>query len=192
MTIESHLGESPPSSLTRKAQEFLRVAVLHPGRQRPTSTASFHHHKTRSPNLHPVKPRRGAPIVSTLIHPTTSNSNPSSATGGGLGFSNMFRRRRSAGNHPSSELYDDASSSDVEIANGSTMIGAPSTNPTAPSHQICLVPYHDKRRNLRFGTISRNPCEGDPALSICRSTDRSALGLAAVNALNSTKPALKN
>ncbi|KAJ2932447.1 hypothetical protein H1R20_g4659, partial [Candolleomyces eurysporus] len=63
---------------------------------------------------------------------------------------------------------------------------------TAPSHRIRLVPHLDNRRNLRFDAISRDLREGDPALRIGRFTDRSGLGLAAVNALNSNKLAFKS
>lgn len=71
-------------------------------------------------------------------------------------------------------------------------VGGASTNPTAPSHRIRLVPHLDNRRNLRFDAISRDLREGDPALRIGRFTDRSGLGLAAVNALNSNKLAFKS
>jgi pSer/pThr/pTyr-binding forkhead associated (FHA) protein len=59
-------------------------------------------------------------------------------------------------------------------------------------HRIRLVPQLDSRRSLRFEAISREVKEGDPPLRIGRFTDRSGLGLAAVNALGSNKLAFKS
>lgn len=59
-------------------------------------------------------------------------------------------------------------------------------------HRIRLVPHLDTRRSLRFDAISRDLREGDPALRIGRFTDRSGLGLAAVNALGSNKLAFRS
>jgi pSer/pThr/pTyr-binding forkhead associated (FHA) protein len=50
----------------------------------------------------------------------------------------------------------------------------------------------DSRRSLRFDAIGRDVKEGDPALRIGRFTDRTGLGLAAVNALGSNKLAFKS
>ena len=63
---------------------------------------------------------------------------------------------------------------------------------TGPSHRIRLVPHLDSRRSLRFEAIGRDLNEGDAALRIGRFTDRSGLGLAAVNALGSNKLAFKS
>jgi hypothetical protein len=61
-----------------------------------------------------------------------------------------------------------------------------------PSHRIRLVPHLDSRRSLRFDAISRDLRAGEPALRIGRFTDRSGLGLAAVNALGTNKIAFKS
>jgi len=63
---------------------------------------------------------------------------------------------------------------------------------SSSSHRIRLVPHLDTRRSLRFDAIGRDLKEGDPALRIGRFTDRSGLGLAAVNALGSNKLAFKS
>jgi pSer/pThr/pTyr-binding forkhead associated (FHA) protein len=79
-------------------------------------------------------------------------------------------------------------------ANNAALGSSSTTRPinNAPTHRIRLVPHLDNRRNLRFDAISRDLKEGDPALRIGRFTDRSGLGLAAVNALNSNKLAFKS
>ncbi|PPQ76646.1 hypothetical protein CVT26_013900, partial [Gymnopilus dilepis] len=61
-----------------------------------------------------------------------------------------------------------------------------------PVHRIRLVPHLDSRRSLRFDAIGRDLKEGDPALRIGRFTDRSGLGLAAVNAMGSNKLAFRS
>lgn len=68
----------------------------------------------------------------------------------------------------------------------------PGTTGTGPSHRIRLVPHLDSRRSLRFEAIGRDLREGDAALRIGRFTDRSGLGLAAVNALGSNKLAFRS
>ncbi|KAF8632350.1 hypothetical protein AX17_004874 [Amanita inopinata Kibby_2008] len=69
----------------------------------------------------------------------------------------------------------------------------PSATPaTNQSFRIRLVPHLDSRRSLRFDAISRDLHDGDPALRIGRFTDRSGMGLAAVNALGSNKLAFKS
>ncbi|KAJ6574524.1 SMAD/FHA domain-containing protein, partial [Mycena capillaripes] len=60
------------------------------------------------------------------------------------------------------------------------------------SHRIRLVPHLDSRRSLRFDPIARDLRAGEPALRIGRFTDRSGLGLAAVNALSTNKIAFKS
>jgi pSer/pThr/pTyr-binding forkhead associated (FHA) protein len=74
-------------------------------------------------------------------------------------------------------------------APASSSSGAPAG---ALMHRIRLVPHLDTRRSLRFDAISRDLREGDPALRIGRFTDRSGLGLAAVNALGSNKLAFRS
>ncbi|KAF9441980.1 hypothetical protein P691DRAFT_798813 [Macrolepiota fuliginosa MF-IS2] len=61
-------------------------------------------------------------------------------------------------------------------------------NSTGPAtHRIRLVPHLDTRRSLRFDPVGYDLREGDPALRIGRFTDRSGLGLSAINSLNSNK-----
>ncbi|KAF8962064.1 hypothetical protein BDZ97DRAFT_1663358 [Flammula alnicola] len=74
-----------------------------------------------------------------------------------------------------------------------TTAATAATGPTSSvSHRIRLVPHLDTRRSLRFDAISRDLGEGNPALRIGRFTDRSGLGLAAVNALGSNKLAFRS
>ncbi|KAK2462830.1 hypothetical protein APHAL10511_005142 [Amanita phalloides] len=92
-----------------------------------------------------------------------------------------------------------------------SVIAAPSTMPSMPgalpmhsslipqpppaaynTFRIRLVPHLDSRRSLRFDAITRDLRETDPALRIGRFTDRSGMGLAAVNALGTNKLAFKS
>lgn len=75
---------------------------------------------------------------------------------------------------------------------GSTGPPPPGTTGRGPTHRIRLVPHLDTRRSLRFEAIGRDLREGDGALRIGRFTDRSGLGLAAVNALGSNKLAFRS
>lgn len=78
-------------------------------------------------------------------------------------------------------------------AAGSSTNATPATGlSTNVNHRIRLVPHLDTRRSLRFDPIGRDLREGDPALRIGRFTDRSGLGLAAVNALGSNKLAFRS
>ncbi|KAJ7930817.1 hypothetical protein B0H13DRAFT_2651742 [Mycena leptocephala] len=147
--------------------------------------------------------------------PTT---NPPSATPAGLSLGHMLRRRRSAGNIPQQQQghagpapmvpptpggratapMNAAIASGLVAANGNTNANS-TTNTNAntgggngPSHRIRLVPHLDSRRSLRFDAISRDLRAGEPALRIGRFTDRSGLGLAAVNALSMNKIAFKS
>ncbi|KAJ7255593.1 hypothetical protein C8J57DRAFT_1075303 [Mycena rebaudengoi] len=65
-------------------------------------------------------------------------------------------------------------------------------NAAAPTHRLRLVPHLDSRRSLRFDPIARDLRAGEPALRIGRFTDRSGLGLSAVNALSTNKIAFKS
>ncbi|KAJ7030714.1 SMAD/FHA domain-containing protein [Mycena alexandri] len=115
----------------------------------------------------------------------------------------MLRRRRSAGNvatpttgggvvpptptpHVAPSRTHPPPSSSAGAGNATAAGG--------PTHRIRLVPHLDSRRSLRFDPISRDlrPVPLDPALRIGRFTDRSGLGLSAVNALNGSKIAFKS
>ncbi|KAJ7241553.1 SMAD/FHA domain-containing protein, partial [Mycena rebaudengoi] len=65
-------------------------------------------------------------------------------------------------------------------------------NAAAPTHRLRLVPHLDSRRSLRFDPIARDLRAGEQALRIGRFTDRSGLGLSAVNALSTNKIAFKS
>ncbi|KAF8344850.1 SMAD/FHA domain-containing protein, partial [Amanita rubescens] len=81
--------------------------------------------------------------------------------------------------------------SSLTPANPSANSGAGAT-PTNATFRIRLVPHLDSRRSLRFDAITRDLREIDPALRIGRFTDRSGMGLAAVNALGTNKLAFKS
>ncbi|KAG5351227.1 hypothetical protein C0989_007382 [Termitomyces sp. Mn162] len=66
------------------------------------------------------------------------------------------------------------------------------TLPAAATHRIRLVPHIDSRRTLRFDAIARDLSPASPALRIGRFTDRTGLGLAAVNALGTNRLAFKS
>ncbi|KAJ3533837.1 hypothetical protein NMY22_g7171 [Coprinellus aureogranulatus] len=210
MTTEVPQSESPPSR-TNILGSFLR------GRPRNSSQSHIHVNTDQRdrelspspPSPNPGSGRRRPQIVSGFMHPTPTNTVPASGTGG-LGFSNMLRRRRSAGNIAASASLPPlplpvansttAPATTPAMANGTTAVnnavpGSSTNRPinnNSPTHRIRLVPHLDNRRNLRFDAISRDLREGDPALRIGRFTDRSGLGLAAVNALNSNKLAFKS
>jgi pSer/pThr/pTyr-binding forkhead associated (FHA) protein len=66
------------------------------------------------------------------------------------------------------------------------------SNNNNQTHRIRLVPHLDSRRTLRFEPITRDLKDNDTPLRIGRFTDRSGIGLAAVNALNTNKLAFKS
>lgn len=74
----------------------------------------------------------------------------------------------------------------------------PPTNPSVnvigakTGYTIKLVPHLDSRRTLRFEPIARTLTENAQPLRIGRFTDRSGLGLAAANALGSSKLAFRS
>ena len=117
----------------------------------------------------------------------------------------MLRRRRSAGNVsaavPAPQLISTSATAAATLNLGafiSRPAGPTTTAATTTNHNtnipyhIRLVPHLDTRRSLRFDAISRDLKEGDPSLRIGRFTDRSGLGLAAVNALGSNKLAFRS
>jgi hypothetical protein len=147
----------------------------------------------------PQSPRRRPGVPTALM--TNNNSNNTTSTG--LGITSMLRRRRSAGNvsavpAPAPQPMTTSATAAAAL-NLVTFVARPnagattsSTNHNNPSHLIRLVPHLDTRRSLRFDAISRDLKEGDPSLRIGRFTDRSGMGLAAVNALGSNKLAFKS
>ena len=113
----------------------------------------------------PVQPQQ-----STITTTTTTTTT----------LTNMLRRRRSAGAIPTAP------------APPPTTTTTTTTTTTNATHRIRLVPHIDSRRTLRFDPISRDLIAGSPALRIGRFTDRSGLGLAAVNAMGSHRLAFKS
>ncbi|KAJ7620414.1 cytoplasmic protein [Roridomyces roridus] len=110
-------------------------------------------------------------------------------------LSHMLRRRRSAGNVPSAAPTPITPAQPMPRA--ATNANINSNQPaggtgTGPAHRIRLVPHLDSRRSLRFDAIARDLRAGDSPLRIGRFTDRSGLGLSAVNALSTNKIAFKS
>lgn len=182
------LGDPSPSARQSILGSFLR------GRPRGTSQSHPsppHDAVTRDsppPAIAPVDHasghRRRPAAASSNLQPSISQSNSTP------GFSQMLRRRRSAGTVAA------ASSHAPAVAVARTVTGPVSASaPTAssgPAHRIRLVPHLDSRRSLRFDPISRDVRESDTPLRIGRFTDRSGLGLAAANAMGSNKLAFKS
>jgi pSer/pThr/pTyr-binding forkhead associated (FHA) protein len=75
---------------------------------------------------------------------------------------------------------------------GATAPSQSNNNANSTSHRIRLVPQLDSRRSLRFDPIGRDLRENDPPLRIGRFTDRSGLGLSAINSINSNKLAFRS
>src|ERR1700722_2458730 len=157
----------------------------------PLSTPSQNGTSSPSPAItgHTTPRRRAAgPLViqASVSQNTPNASSYTTGPGVGLGISHMLRRRRSAGSPP---VNLNATGGVVTTTGPSVVRPTPTTN---PPHRIRLVPPLDSRRSLRFDAISRDLREGEPPLRIGRFTDRSGLGLAAVNALGSNKLAFKS
>ncbi|KAL1744909.1 hypothetical protein HDZ31DRAFT_82307 [Schizophyllum fasciatum] len=110
----------------------------------------------------------------------------------------MLRRRRSAGalNPPAAPVAPSAPTGATTAPSTPAVAHPPhagaNANANSLAHRIRLVPHLESRRSLRFDAISRDLKEGDPPLRIGRFTDRSGMGLAAVNALGSNKLAFKS
>ncbi|TDL19092.1 SMAD/FHA domain-containing protein, partial [Rickenella mellea] len=146
--------------------------------------------------------RAAAALQTSASHglPTTTTAAPT----GGTGFSNLnlLRRRRSA----NGALSDPAPPATRPTPPPPAPAPAPTTATTPPSaptttggvqvggttHRIRLVPHLDTQRALHFDPISRTVREHDTPLRIGRFTDRSGLGLAAVNAQSTHKLAFKS
>jgi E3 ubiquitin-protein ligase DMA1/2 len=198
-------SESPPSRTTILGS-FLR------GRPRNYSqslTTDVHHHPLLDPSSSSLQPpppiphssRRRPGVPTSLM---TNNNNNNGNTTSGLGITSMLRRRRSAGNVsvpvPAPQLISSSATAAAALSLGAFM-SRPSPSPAGATaatpnhntpHRIRLVPHLDTRRSLRFDAISRDLKEGDPSLRIGRFTDRSGIGLAAVNALGSNKLAFRS
>lgn len=110
------------------------------------------------------------------------------------GLSQMLRRRRSANGalNGGSAQNSPVDASPSALANRQATAPLVNPNPNARAHRIRLVPHLDSSRSLHFEPICRDVREGDTALRIGRFTDRSGMGVAALNAQNTNKLAFKS
>ncbi|KAM6494632.1 hypothetical protein JOM56_009255 [Amanita muscaria] len=126
-------------------------------------------------NPGPLSTSAPNPVYTPQIPVSAPSANaPSVPMPGGLPF------------HP--PLTIAASSTHPPNQGGSTVrIGHHPPTGANQTFRIRLVPHLDSRRSLRFDAITRELKDGDAALRIGRFTDRSGMGLSAVNALGSNK-----
>ncbi|KIL60360.1 hypothetical protein M378DRAFT_923051 [Amanita muscaria Koide BX008] len=131
-------------------------------------------------NPGPLSTSAPNPVYTPQIPVSAPSANaPSVPMPGGLPF------------HP--PLTIAASSTHPPNQGGSTVrIGHHPPSGANQTFRIRLVPHLDSRRSLRFDAITRELKDGDAALRIGRFTDRSGMGLSAVNALGSNKLAFKS
>ena len=215
--MDGHLQggtESSPSRTTLILGSLLRGRPRNSSQSHIQLNTDVHHplldfspaSPQQSPSPIPHSPRRRPGVPTVLMTNNNSNNNNNNSTSG-LGITSMLRRRRSAGNVsapvPAPQLISTSATAAAALSlgtfinrpnqppTGATTSPAPITNPNTP-HRIRLVPHLDTRRSLRFDAISRDLKEGDPSLRIGRFTDRSGMGLAAVNALGSNKLAFRS
>ncbi|KJA18296.1 hypothetical protein HYPSUDRAFT_45486 [Hypholoma sublateritium FD-334 SS-4] len=213
---QSRTGESPPSRHTilgsflrgrprNSSQSHIQLNTDHHNPQRDASPPP-------SPTSAAARRRTVVPNVAAIVGQSSNNTSALSA---------MLRRRRSAGNVAAAATpavvappiisasataaavlgvgpYNRQQQPQPPLPTGAAPppVGAASSasgpNASGPAHRIRLVPHLDTRRSLRFDAIARDLREGDAALRIGRFTDRSGLGLAAVNALGSNKLAFRS
>ncbi|KAK0470923.1 SMAD/FHA domain-containing protein [Armillaria novae-zelandiae] len=184
-TILSSFLRGRPRNTSQSQTEVARELSPSPTGQPPSPVAAEGSHR-RWPAAAIMPPTGG------VVQPSVSATSTTST--GGLGLSHMLRRRRSGGviSAQTSPVVP-ALPSPAALAQATTPSTAPASRPTTgPSHRLRLVPHLDSRRSLRFDAISRDVKEGDTPLRIGRFTDRSGIGLAAVNALHNNKVAFKS
>ncbi|KIY47743.1 SMAD/FHA domain-containing protein, partial [Fistulina hepatica ATCC 64428] len=183
---------------------FLRGRPRNTSQSHTTSPAPLDHAREVSPSppaqaTSPVpmnNGRRRSTGPAGGMQPSTSATNSTSPALQGI--THMLRRRRSAGTivpvvPPAQPVQPSPSTPTMPAAaSGNAIPGNSNPKSNAPTHRIRLVPHLDSRRSLRFDAISRDLREGDLPLRIGRFTDRSGMGAAAVNALNSNKLAFKS
>ncbi|KAI9441355.1 SMAD/FHA domain-containing protein [Lactarius indigo] len=153
----------------------------------PTPLTLPHHHLASPPSPGPTSRRRST--AAPGIQPSTSHNLPISS-----GITQILRRRRSGGalaisNTPQVPAVVPGTPQPPVMP---ALSNVPLTTSAPVSHRIRLVPHLDSRRSLRFDPITRDVVEGDPALRIGRFTERSGIGIAQANALNSNKLAFKS
>ncbi|KAG0701817.1 hypothetical protein DFH29DRAFT_999894 [Suillus ampliporus] len=180
------LNNDPPAVVPQRSTVTILGSFLR-GRQRGTSTS----HQDNQ-DLSPVLP---SPPSSShrrrSFAPTVLQSSTAQITNLGP-ITNILRRRRSAGNVNNTNTAPQSSSPTMPPPPLLRATTFSVNNHNSPSHRIRLVPHLDSRRTLRFEPISRDIKDGDTPLRIGRFTDRSGIGLAAVNALNTNKLAFKS
>jgi len=191
MDPNPHVGSDSPPLRTTILGSFLR------GRPRNSSQSQINAEPPRelSPPP-PVQPLSPTSVVASHRRRTAAiglqaSASQNATVNASLGLSGMLRRRRSAG---TIGVPGNSGTSTTPTSTGGAAAGVrPLTTPgNGVSHRIRLVPHLDSRRSLRFDAIGRDIKEGDPALRIGRFTDRTGMGLAAVNALGSNKLAFKS
>ncbi|KAF7303929.1 RING-type domain-containing protein [Mycena indigotica] len=163
------------------------------GRGRPRNTSQSHIDALRE--LSPSPPTQGPPSPIAPGQPRRRQPQPQptqSPQPAALTLSHMLRRRRSAGNIVPPAQPPPIPPAPTPLAVPRTAPIQPTSVPPASSHRIRLVPHLDSRRSLRFDAISRDLKASDTALRIGRFTDRSGMGIAAVNAQNTNKIAFKS
>ncbi|KAJ7187727.1 hypothetical protein GGX14DRAFT_610447 [Mycena pura] len=186
--MEAARSESPPPRQT------ILGSFLGRGRPRNSSQSNVNIDVLRE--LSPSPPTQAPPSSPIAPHSASSHRRrpapaavAPSQSQSGLTLSHMLRRRRSAGNVAPTPAQAPPPAPIVAPRAAPASAASPGSSTT---HRIRLVPHLDSRRSLRFDPISRDLRMSDTPLRIGRFTDRSGLGLAAVNALSTSKIAFKS
>ncbi|KAI5118371.1 hypothetical protein M0805_008699 [Coniferiporia weirii] len=189
-TSQSH--QSPQNLQFDQSQESSTSVPT--GNSAPISSASM---PAQPPSPNPNNPGHRRRPAAGALQASVSNgfsASPASTGVGVHGFSNILRRRRSAnGALAAANPSMTASPSPIDATPPALVSRPPATNSgTGLAHRIRLVPHLDSNRSLHFEPISRDVREGDMPLRIGRFTDRSGMGVAALNAQNTNKLAFKS
>ncbi|KAG2354177.1 hypothetical protein BDR07DRAFT_1430280 [Suillus spraguei] len=152
--------------------------------RRPRGASTSHQQQPSQPDS-PTSPTVPTTTLRRRSFVPQINTSPNNTNLGQI--SNILRRRRSAGtvNNQSTQSTMPAP---PPLVRATTF----SINNNTQTHRIRLVPHLDSRRTLRFEPITRDLKDNDIPLRIGRFTDRSGIGLAVVNALNTNKLAFKS
>ncbi|KAG1894693.1 cytoplasmic protein [Suillus fuscotomentosus] len=155
------------------------VTILGSFLRRPRGTSTSQ--QQPSPADSPPSPTTPSAIRRRSFVPQINSSSNNTTSLGPI--SNILRRRRSAGT---------VNNQPIMPAPQPLLRATTFSNNNNQTHRIRLVPHLDSRRTLRFEPITRDLKDNDIPLRIGRFTDRSGIGLAAVNALNTNKLAFKS
>ncbi|KAJ7461131.1 hypothetical protein FB451DRAFT_1044573 [Mycena latifolia] len=191
--LGSFLGRGRPRNSSQSHIDIAAAREMSPSpptAQPPSPIPVSGSHRRRPPPAAPGPVGGAGPLA-----PSTSHQHQP-----GLTLSHMLRRRRSAGNvaapaaapAPPQPLPTPVSALPPGAAPPASAPARPTTGGSGGTHRLRLVPHLDSRRSLRFDPIARDLRESEPALRIGRFTDRSGLGLAAVNALSTNKIAFRS